>query len=232
MKICSFICQQPKQFPWKYGRNHKAHTEYLAELRQAVTRTVELNEITIFYCAMEHGSDLDFAEAVLYQKENNYHEIQLVCIVNSENQFKDWDKQDILRYNSILKRASVQYSFSPISLIDNSEQIIAVWNESETGEIWNNIKYVVERKKLVYYIRLNDIKADVDQPRGKLNASKQTLNKSLFTRIGYIILIEELIKQHPNPKAALQTAIQNNPAFENEITRLANILAIDLGIDK
>ena len=168
MKICGFIGEQPKYFPWKYGNNPKAHNEYVKQLREAIEEAVELNEITTFCCGLVHSADLDFAESVLYQKENKYTQIKLICVVDKENPCKDWNKQDAKRYQSILKSADGQKLFSDISFIETSEQLIAAWNGEESGPTWDIKYYAMQERKLIRFIRLNDIMIDTDTPNGKL----------------------------------------------------------------
>ena len=66
----------------------------------------------------------------------------------------------------------------------------------------------------------------------ELYEANQALEKGMLTRLGYTFLIEELIKQHPNPKASFNDTIKNHPSFKREITELADLLELDLGIDE
>ena len=54
----------------------------------------------------------------------------------------------------------------------------------------------------------------------------------MLVRLGYELLIEELIKQHPNPKAAFNDTIKKYPALKQRITDLADMLELDLSTDK
>ena len=235
MQICSFIGEQSKDFPWEYGNKPKAHVEFIKQLKEAIEEAVELNEITTFCCGLIHSADLDFAESVLYQKENKYSTIKLICVVDEENPCKDWNKQDAERYQSILKRTDEQKSFSDISFIETSEQLIAAWNGKEFGPTWDILYYAMQERKLIRFIRLNDIKTDTDTPDGKLKRelkeANQSLEKGMFTRLGYTFLIEELIKQHPNPKTAFNKTIKIHSAFKQAITDLADLLELDLSED-
>ena len=56
--------------------------------------------------------------------------------------------------------------------------------------------------------------------------------RGMLVRLGYELLIEELIKEHPNPKAAFHDTIKNYPYFKEYITDLADLLKLDLGIMK
>ena len=231
MSICSFISEYPENYPWEYGNNTKAHGEFIKQLREAIEEAVELNEITTFCCGLVHSADLDFAESVFYQKENKYPHIKLICVVDKENPRQDWNKQDAERYQSILKRADEQKPFSDISFIETSEQLIAAWNGEEFGPMWDILYYAMQERKLIRFIRLNEIKTDTDEPDGKLKRelkeANQSLEKGMFTRLGYTFLIEELIKQHPNPKTAFNKTIKKHPAFKQAITDLADLLELN-----
>ena len=235
MQICSFIGEQSKDFPWEYGNNPKAHVEFIKQLKEAIEEAVEINEIATFCCGLVHSADLDFAESVLYQKENKYPQIKLICVVDKENPCKDWNQQDAERYKSILERADEQKPFSDMSFIETSEQLIAAWNGKESGPMWDILYCAMQERKLIRFIRLNDIKTDTDTPDGKLKRelkeANQSLEKGMFTRLGYTFLIEELIKQHPNPKTAFNKTIKIHSAFKQAITDLADLLELDLSED-
>ena len=231
MRVCGFIGEQPKDFPWEYGNDSKAHGEFIKQLKEAIEEAVELNEVATFCCGLVHSADLDFAESVLYLKENKYPTIKLICVVDKENLHKHWNKQDAEHYKFILERADEQKPFSDISFIETSEQLIAAWNGEEFGPMWDILYYAMQERKLMRFIRLNDIKADTDEPNGKLKRelkeATQSLEKGMFTRLGYTFFIEELIKQHPDAKAAFNKTIKKYPAFKQAITALADLLELD-----
>lgn len=235
MQICSFISNQPCEFPWEYGNNPKAHNEYIKQLKQAIATTVEMDEVTTFCCCMLHSVDLDFAEAVLYQRENKYPNIRLICVVENKHPNEHWNERDAKRYESILSKADEKQSSSPIQILKTSSQFITVWNEQKTGATWDSLCYAMQQSKSVYFIRLNDIKEDTDEPNGKLKRelreAEEASKRSMFTRLAYTLLIKELIAGHPDPKSAFKTAIKNNPAFKNEISRLANTMELDALVD-
>lgn len=231
MLSCFFISNQPKEFPWEYGKNPKAHEEYTKQLIDAISVAVKLNEITTFCCGLAHSVDLDFAEAVLYQKENKYPNIRLICLVDNGQASDHWNEQDAERYKTILSKADEKQPLPDVPPIENAEQVIAVWNGQESGAMWNVLHYTMLRKS-IYFIRLNDIKEDTDEPNGRLKRelreAEEASKKSIFTIIGYTILIKELIAGHPDPKSAFKTAIKNNSAFAKEIARLADTIGLDL----
>ena len=232
MQICSFIGEQPRDFPWEYSKNKKAHSEYIKQLREAIAHTVELDGITTFMCGLTHNADLDFAEAVLYQKENKYPNIKLICVVDAESLHNNWDELNANRYQAILKKADEQQPYTDVSFIDSSDQVIVVWNEKPSGTVTNLVHYAIEQGKFTYFIRLNDIKMDTDEPNGKLKRElkehEEAAQRSLFTRIAYTLLIQEFIKTHPNPKEVFKETIKNNAYFERYLTLLAHTLELDL----
>ena len=163
MEVCSCISQHTKDFPWEYGKNNKEHAEYIKKLRQAVAIAVEYDGFATFYCGLTNSSDLDFAEAVIYQKQ--YYDIKLVCVVSKQNQCQGWNQKDIERYKSILIEADSHRTVAkPIYkyLIDRAKQIIFVWNEALLSDVSIYINYTIQKKKFTYFVRLNDIKANTD----------------------------------------------------------------------
>ena len=231
MRYCFFISNQPKEFPWEYGKNLKAHEEYTKQLNEAIAVAVEMDEITTFCCGLTHSVDLDFAEAVLHQK-SKHPNIKLICIVDSEQASDHWNEQDAERCKSILSKADEKQPLSDVPPIDNAEQVIVVWNGQESGAMWDVLYYTMQQSKSVYFIRLNDIKEDTDEPNGKLKRelreAEEASKRSVFTRIADMLLIRELIAGHPNPKSAFKTAIEKNPAFAKEIAHLAEIMELDI----
>ena len=71
-----------------------------------------------------------------------------------------------------------------------------------------------------------------DKLERELYEAKQALRKGMYARMGYTFLIEELIKNHPNPKAAFNDTMKNLPVFKEEIADLANLLELDLGVSE
>ena len=158
----------------------------------------------------------------------------LICVVDSDQTNHDRNKQEIERYNTILKKADEKRLFSDFALVDRSEQLIAAWNGQESGPTWETL-IVAMQKEPIHFIRLNDIKEDTDEPNGKLKRelreAEESSKKSAFTRIAYTFLIKELIAGHPDPVATFKAAIKKYPTFVREITNLAKILELNLGVD-
>ena len=233
MSICSFIGLQPKDFPWNYG-NSKAHVEYMKTLRQAIAVAVERDGIDEFVCGLINSADLDFAETVISFKKKKYSEIRLVCIVDSQNQRPNWNRQNHLRYDTILKEADGQQNVLTAQvyqyLVDNAEQIIFAWDE-QPNYISRYVQYAIQKDKFTYFIRLNDIKDDVYDPNEKAKREAKEREdaaiRNTFARIAAIILLQELINTHPDPKNAVDTAINNNPTFRQDMLRLVDNLEID-----
>lgn len=235
MSICGFIGNLPEEFPWEYGKESPPHAEYLRQVGEAVAIAVEYSEINEFCCRLSDNVDLDFAEAVLYLKENKYPKIKLICVVDSERANRDRNKQELDRRNAILEKADEKRHLRDFSLVDTTEQLIAAWNGQKSGPTWETL-LVAMQKEPIYFIRLNDIKEDTDEPNGKLKRelreAEESSKRSIFKRIAYTHVIKELIATHPDPVAAFETAIKNNPAFARDITDLAEMLELNLGVDR
>ena len=66
----------------------------------------------------------------------------------------------------------------------------------------------------------------------QLEEANRALERGMFTRLCYTFLIQALIKQHPNPKAAFNDTIKNMPSFKVFVTDLADLLELDLDIEE
>lgn len=230
MSICSFISNLPKEFPWEYGNEPILHAEYIKRIKEAISAAAEGDEIDAFCCGMSNDADLDFAESVLCLK-NKYPKIKLICVVDSAEQNKDLNKQEIERYNAITEKADERRLLSDFAFIDKSEQLIAAWNGQESGPMWDILCLAIQREP-IHFIRLNDIKEDAAEPNGRLKRelreAEESVKKGVFTIITYTMLIKELIAGHPDPIAAFKNAIKTYPAFVQEITNLADILELNI----
>lgn len=249
MEICCFAGHRPQDFPWEYGSNHPAHALYINELRRAVSVAVDFDDITTFYCGMEHGADLDFAEAVLYERDTKYPHIQLVCILPCPNCGVGWNKEDVDRYNAILEKSngieilsdkpSKDYAATLRSfLIEHSGRIIAFWDGKYSGEMWEIIRYAIEQGNYTWFIRSNEIKEDAEDVDGslavarKLREAEEAEKRSFWYRISSGFIVQELIKQHPNPKGAFQAVLDEHPYLALHISNIASIAEIELDEDK
>ena len=65
----------------------------------------------------------------------------------------------------------------------------------------------------------------------ELSEANKALERGMIARLVQTILIEELIKQHPNPKAVFNDIIQRYSTCKEYITDIADLLEIDLSVN-
>lgn len=112
---------------------------------------------------MALGVDMDFAEIVLWLRDEKELPITLECAIPCPNQTYRWKADQISRYNSIIERNNKQTlvsdSYTPVCMqqrneymIDKSDTVIAVWNGIEEGGTWNALSYLhssLNKKQLI-----------------------------------------------------------------------------------
>lgn len=62
----------------------------------------------------------------------------------------------------------------------------------------------------------------------ELSEANKALERGMIARLVQTILIEELIKQHPNPKDVFNDIIKRYSTCKEYITDIADLLEIDL----
>ncbi len=165
-RICCCTGHRPKGFLWNYeDKSCELHKEYLQILEYAIEQAITKNGFGYFISGGAIGADMDFSETVINLREK-YPHIQLEIAVPCANQDLKWSKTDKERYHYILEKADRVTILSPYYhrgcmhqrnryMVDKSELIIAVWNESQSGGTYNTLRYA-ERKqnKYIDYILL------------------------------------------------------------------------------
>ena len=136
-------------------------------LLQKIQLAISEYGIMHFISGMAIGVDLDFAETVL--KLRNKYPITLECAIPCPNQTLKWNDTDILRYESIIKRADkisvISERYTPECMlkrnrymVDKSELVIAVFNGIEIGGTWYTINYAKSENKTIKVIDLCRLK--------------------------------------------------------------------------
>lgn len=100
---CCFTGHRPSALPWKYNEKGVDFVMFRHRLRVAVEKAIERG-YTRFITGMAQGVDLIAAEVVLDFKREN-PSIILECAVPCKNQQADWNEENKIRYNEILRVA-------------------------------------------------------------------------------------------------------------------------------
>ena len=164
VKSCCFTGHRPKALPWKEDENDIRCTALKSKIRREAENLIVEQGCEYFISGMAQGSDMICAEVILALK-NIYPHIKLECAIPNRAFTSSWANADIRRYTSILTRADNikfisekrAYSLSDLMLrniymVDNSDIIIAVYINGESGGTRNTINYAESKKKKIIFI--------------------------------------------------------------------------------
>lgn len=166
-KTCCCTGHRPQKFPFEYGGKGKKFLTYLEALKNKIIAAITEYGVTCFISGMALGVDLDFAETVL--KLRNAYSLKLECALPCKNQALNWEKNEIARYNRILKKAdsvtlvSERYSSDCMLkrnryMVDKSDLVIAVLNADEkSGGTRYTAEYAKKKNIPITVINLNQI---------------------------------------------------------------------------
>jgi len=136
--------------------------EYLV-MSAKITEFIIAKGYTNFMTGMALGVDTVFAINVITLKKY-YPTFHLECAIPCLGQSSLWNEVDSNRYDSILQRADkVTYvsnkPYAPIFMhrrnaymVDNSTEVLAVWNGVRMGGTFNCIKYALKQGRPVYVL--------------------------------------------------------------------------------
>ena len=164
IKSCCFTGHRPKALPWNRDESDVRCTALKSKLRYMLESLIVEQGYEKFISGMAQGADMICAEVVLALK-NIYPHIKLECAIPNRAFTSRWYSEDVLRYSSILTRADYinfinggkSYSNSDLMLrniymVDNSDVVIAIYKEGESGGTKNTIDYAEYRNKTVIII--------------------------------------------------------------------------------
>ncbi len=166
MKTICITGHRPAKLPWKYSTTSDEYIRYYEKLKKLIKDYID-NGYTHFISGMALGVDLDFAEIVLHFRDDERKGITLECALPCPNQTLKWKQEQIVRYNSIIERSdtttivNTRYFYTCMLLrneymVNNSDEVIAVWNEKKEGGTWYTIKYAQKCNKTVKVINILD----------------------------------------------------------------------------
>ncbi|MCL1857608.1 MAG: DUF1273 domain-containing protein [Oscillospiraceae bacterium] len=164
IKTCCFTGHRPKALPWGYDENNLRCVSLKSKLKFTLESLIVEEGYKKFISGMAMGADMICAEIVLSLK-NIYSYIKLECAVPNYAFTESWPGEEIRRYSSILTRAdsirmlSMNRVYSKrdlmmrnIYMVDNSELVIAVYIDGESGGTKNTIDYARYKNKEVIII--------------------------------------------------------------------------------
>lgn len=163
-KKCCFTGNRAFKLPWKHNERDKRCLRLKEDLKKEIIKLIQ-NGYNFFLCGMAQGIDTYCAEIILDLKLI-FPYLILECAIPCKEQTKNWLQKDIVRYNSILSQADKStYIFETYNkfcnqarnkyMVNNSELILAVWNQERKGGTWNTVQHAYKCDKKINVINLN-----------------------------------------------------------------------------
>jgi len=168
--FCCFTGHRPEHLPWIADENSERCKE-LKNLLFTLTEQAVHDGYTDFYCGMARGIDTLAAEAVLALATEN-RSVRLHAVLPCPDQHTGWNDDDRKRYENILSFADSKTIISPMYtdtcmltrnryMVDNSQQLIAVWSGYFRGGTAYTVRYAKKEKKEIYLIRPKDLSVNI-----------------------------------------------------------------------
>ncbi|MDC6267305.1 SLOG family protein [Lysinibacillus fusiformis] len=139
------------------GYDPKDNSELLFKLRDIIMDHVENRGVNKFISGMALGIDMWAARIVLKLKEK-YPHIKLVCAIPCDKQYSKWFQISVDEWHDIIAKADEVVYVSKETytswcmqkrneyMVDNSDYIIAIWDETKGGT-GNCVKYAQGKSK-------------------------------------------------------------------------------------
>lgn len=160
MTVC-FTGHRPQHFSFGFDEGHPDCVFLKKTLQDEILRQINEGADT-FICGMAQGTDIWAAEAVLKFKDDFPH-IRLIAAIPCPDQTKRWVKSSVLRYKTILEKCDEKITISPFYhagcmhqrnryMVDNSDVLIAVYDNSESGGTAFTVNYAKKLGKTIVNI--------------------------------------------------------------------------------
>lgn len=162
--VCCVTGHRPKGFPFPYDYRGIEYMLYFNTLFCEIENLIKQG-YRHFITGMADGADIDFAKCILYwkNKENITLEAALPYPITTQKKptnhieirnkiLVECDKISVISpyyHNGCMQKRN-QY------MVDKSDIVLAIWNNSCKGGTWNTIKYARSKGKSIRYIMLNE----------------------------------------------------------------------------
>ncbi len=163
---CCVTGHRPPGFPFPRSESHETYIAYLNVLHQTLESFIQ-NGYSEFVSGMADGADLDFASQVLLLKKNYPFitlEAALPYPLSLTNPCSGTSKKrrDMIKACDVVQEISPYYHRGCMQkrneyMVNQSNLILAIWNQTEKGGTWNTIRYARERQKNIHYLLLADL---------------------------------------------------------------------------
>lgn len=167
MSALCFTGHRPESLPFGENELSAECLRLKAILLDEIMRRAEQGYDT-FYCGAARGMDIIFGHQVLLVKALEHPEIKLVCVIPYEEQAKGWPEKWRDRYFGLLEQAddvvllSNRYTCDCYQrrnryMVDHSDAVLAVYNESGQGGTACTVAYAGRQGKEVVCINPNTL---------------------------------------------------------------------------
>ena len=161
MTVC-FTGHRPQSLPFGFDESHPDCLAIKAKLKDEIKRQIK-NGAASFLSGMALGVDMWAAEAVLELKAKKYPFLSLTAVIPCPNQALKWNKDCKRRYDEILNACDEKIVTSPAYfagcmhvrnkyMVDRSDVLIAVYNQSEKGGTASTVRYAKKKCKEIVEI--------------------------------------------------------------------------------
>lgn len=152
LAVCMFTGHRPHNLPFCYDEKDYRCIGLKKLLKKSIVKKIRNENVDKFLTGMALGVDCFAAEIVLELTEE-YPQISLTAVLPCANQTRFWKRNDIKRYNMILKKCSdvvlLQRKYSDdcmnkrnMYMVEHSDCVIAVWNGGKGGT-YNTVRYAL-----------------------------------------------------------------------------------------
>lgn len=156
-KTCCFTGHRAQKLPFKHDERDPLCVRIKQRLREEIVYRIEECGVTHFITGMAMGVDMYAAEIVLELKKD-YPFITLEAAIPYEEQAASWAEPLRDRYFSIIehcdKETMLQTHYTRSCMfvrnrymVDNSDCVIAVYNEGLSGGTKNTVDYAKKKGK-------------------------------------------------------------------------------------
>ena len=170
--VCCVTGHRPNGFPFPRVDNDYTYFEYVDTLYLEIEDLIRKG-YRHFITGMAEGADIDFAEAVLYYRDNEEEDVALEAALPCPLSYPKEITEYIEKRYFILESCDSKNIISPHYyrgcmqkrngyMVDKSDLVLAIWNGQRKGGTWNTIKYAISVGKPIRYIMLNKISTIFD----------------------------------------------------------------------
>lgn len=174
MQTCMFTGHRPQNLPFSLNERERRYTELKERLKELIEFKITEQNISNFITGMAIGIDCICAEIVIALTKK-YPYLSLTAVIPCADQTIRWRRNDVIRYNAILKKCSqiiiLQQHYTTdcmnrrnFYMVEHCDCVIAVWDGSRSGT-GNTVRYALEKRLPVTI--LNPRTFDISNLNGK-----------------------------------------------------------------